>query len=96
MSFSRSEGAAERAQQISVRRSTIDDCDLCHTSLGPGHFHAARDEQTEREREKEALVNRALEENANQAIEIHQTTQLETTAASGGDGGVETVPTGGQ
>ena len=73
-------------------RSTIDDCDARYTCLGPSHFHATGDKQTEREREKEALVYRALEENANEAIEIHLTTRLEISAAANGDSRVDSVP----
>ena len=73
-------------------RSTIDDCDMCHTCLGPSHLHATGDKQTEREREKEALVYRALEENANEAIEIHLTTRLEISAAANSDSWADSVP----
>ena len=51
--------------------------DVCHTRLRTGHLHAARNEQAEREGQEQALVDRALEEEADQAIEIHLTTECE-------------------
>jgi len=48
--------------------------DVRHTWLSAGHSYAARDEQPERKCKKETLVNRALEEQPDEAIEIHRTT----------------------
>ena len=48
--------------------------DRRHIWLCSCHLHAARDEQTEREGEKETLVDRAFEEQSDETLEIHRTT----------------------
>lgn len=46
--------------------------DVAHRLLRSRHLHAAGNEETERERQKQALIDWALEEESHETIEIHR------------------------
>jgi hypothetical protein len=63
-----------------------------HRLLGARHLHAARNEKSERERQEQALIDGALEEEAHEAIEIHRMADLGCTVARAGDGEAGSLP----